>query len=150
MLLEAAALAVGTPGVSSVIMSVIGLVGAGGVVKMYKAYLTGRKEKRESEDKVEILFRETLLAQVSGLTSKIEEMYSKQIQMIEDNAGLKAQLKVANDHMRIFKKKAKETRSLQDIAKDIKELDKKLSDMGSKMDEVLKSNRDCIDCHKKK
>ena len=53
--------------------------------------------------------------------------------------------------MKLFrKKKAKEVRSLKDIAKDIKELDKKLSKMDSKMDEVLKSNRECLKCETKK
>ena len=110
MLLEAAVVATTTTGLTPIIMSVIGLVGAGGVVKMYQAYLKGRKEKRESEDKVETLFRETLLAQVSVLTSKIEVMYTKQIQLIEDNADLKAQLKVANDHILDLQAEIKELR----------------------------------------
>ena len=110
MLLEAAVVATTATGLTPIIMSVIGLVGAGGVVKMYKAYLKGRKEKRDSADKVETLFRETLLAQVSGLTSKIEEMYTKQIQLIEDNADLKAQLKMANEHILDLQAEIKELR----------------------------------------
>jgi hypothetical protein len=66
MLLEAVVVATTATGLIPIIMSVIGLVGAGGVVKMYKAYLKGRKEKRDSADKVETLFRETLLVGVKS------------------------------------------------------------------------------------
>ena len=110
MLLEAAVITTATPGLSSIIIALIGLVGAGGVVKMYQAYLKGKKEKRDSENEVEILFRETLLTQVSNLTSKIEVMYTKQIQLIEDNADLKAQLKVANEHILDLQAEIKELR----------------------------------------
>ena len=72
---------------SSLIVAALGLVGAGGAVKLLDLYYKNRKDKRESENKASTAFREGLQNRVIELEGKVEELMDKIEDLIKMYSG---------------------------------------------------------------
>ena len=88
---------------TSIIVTVLGLVGAGGIVKLYAQHSENKKDKRSQDNETEIAFRDELRRQIESLAEELKSMdssmsdiHESQLELIKENADLKAQLTMAN------------------------------------------------------
>lgn len=81
---------------TTIIVTLIGALSAGGAVKIYNAWSQSRKAKRAEENEPDMAFREDLLNRVASMSSKLEEMYDNQLKLATQNAELKTELKSAH------------------------------------------------------
>jgi len=82
---------------SQIITASIGMIGGGGLIKIFNTYIT-HKEKSEASDP-ETVLRNFLSEQIDMLTEKQNEMFEKIELLIIENASLKTQLAEANKHI---------------------------------------------------
>ena len=91
---------------SQILIASIGMVGGGGLIKIFNLYITHR-EKSEANDP-EIVLRNFLKEQIDILTEKQDKMFIKIELLIIENAELKVQLTEANEHIAVLSKEIRE------------------------------------------
>ena len=80
--------------------SLVTIITGGAGLKWYNSWL-----KNKSKDGLD--FRANLLERIQDMSTKLEEMYQKQLNLVEQNAQLKAELQAAHNEIRILRGEVK-------------------------------------------
>lgn len=91
----------------TLVVSLVGIITGGAGIKWYTTWARIRRQRRLDEASDSAAFKNDLMARVQAMSTKLEEMHEKQLFLVEQNAQLKAELRLAHTELEQLREEVK-------------------------------------------